>query len=115
MTYTIDETNKLTDGFAYHNSVSSQRMTLRQLRAAGGRITRLRFLTEYIYGYGRFYDVSYIHATLPDGTIVSIVGCPLNFTPAWRVKFVLVDWAKEEGVYAKAIGLLDESNWSVLK
>ena len=25
------------------------------------------------------------------------------------------EWAKEEGVYAKGLGLLDENNWAVLR
>jgi hypothetical protein len=29
------------------------------------------------------------------------------------MKGALINWAKREGVYAKALGLLDEGNWSV--
>lgn len=101
----------------YHEQVSyDDQMTLGQVAEAGGRISRLRFLTEYVPGQTRYYDVSYCHATLPGGKIVPVV---VDFDSFWipqrQVKGHLIEWAKQHGVYAKGLGLLDEGNWSVLR
>lgn len=94
----------------YHDQVSyTDEMTLAQVAKAGGKITRLRVLRE-----GRYCDISYCHATLPGGKIV-----PVRVTGGighlfYGLKGSLIEWAKEEGVYAKGLGLLDESNWAVL-
>ena len=104
------ETNALQNGAAYHGDVDySESMTLAQLAEAGGKITRLRVFRE-----GLRVDVSYIHATLPDGSIVPVVGYPA-FSNWFGFKANLVEWAKEQGVFAKGLGLLDESNWSILR
>lgn len=108
------ETNGLIDGAAYHDSVdySGAPYTLAQVKAEGGKISRLRLLAETVPGVGRFLDVSYIHATLADGRTVNVQNGIDNMTPARQLKGKLIDWAKREGVYAKSIGLLDEGNWS---
>lgn len=123
----------------YHDQVENVDMTLREVQAAGGTITRVRLLAEM----GR-RDISYIHATLPgsrrgcaghqlaDGGPSPVCGecntktrgrivrvnlnqCPgTTLIPANRVKSTFIEWAKAEGVYAKGLGLLDEANWSVL-
>ena len=114
--YGVNESNGLDDGHAYHSQVSyADLMSLAAVEAAGGKITRLRLLSDAT-PMGRFVDVSYCHATLPDGSVV-----PVNLTgdlmgmPYPKVKAHLIAWAKSEGVYAKGIGLLDESNWSHLR
>jgi len=113
--YGVDETNGLLDGNAYHAQVKyADQMTLGQLADAGGKISRLRILgggpTD-----GFYCDVSYCHGTLPDGTIVPLYAdYPMCF-PVRKTKAVLIEWAKEYGVYAKGIGLLDEGNWSTLR
>lgn len=109
--YGVVETNGL-DGSNYHDTVDhGQDYTLNELAAAGGKVTRLRMLTERGYPY---MDISYAHGTLPDGRIV-----PINLAGADRLrrrnlKGDLIEWAKREGVFAKRLGLLDEANWSVL-
>lgn len=101
----------------YHDGVSyDNEMTLGQVAKAGGRITRVRILTGN-WGGRRFGDISYVHATLPNGTTVPVRigvdnGIPLYGPRGLKATFIA--WAKEEGVFAKGIGLLDEGNWSVL-
>lgn len=110
------ETNGLTDGAAYHDSVdySAHPYTLADLQAAGGKITRVRLLTETVPGAGRYVDVSYIHAVLPDGRTVPVHNGLDNMTPLRQLKAKMIDWAKREGVYAKQLGLLDSGNWSTI-
>lgn len=109
------ELNGLADGHAYHGEVDySVQYTLADVKEAGGRITRVRLLTEVHPGVGRFADISYIHATLPDGTTVPVQVGIGNLIPMRELKGQMIQWAKAEGVYAKGLGLLDEGNWSVL-
>lgn len=118
----VREDNPLTDAAAYHaeRAESEVAVTLRDLADQGGRITRLRLLTEVWPGRGRLADVSYIHGRLADGTPVRVIdpaghldsfGMPMR---AGGVQRRLVEWAKAEGVYAKGVGLLDQGNWSIL-
>lgn len=97
----------------YHQGVSYDNlMSLSEVAAKGGRITRVRILKEY----GRC-DISYIHATLRDGTVVPVrLDMPSSGIGLWfrEVKGEFIAWAKAEGVFAKGLGLLDEGNWSVL-
>jgi hypothetical protein len=84
----------------------------------GGRITRLRILSDVIPGVGRIADVSYIHATLPDGTRHEVLTGSAPWGPGFalgQLKGYLIQWARTEGVFAKGLGLLDEAVWSVLK
>ena len=100
----------------YHSEVSDRWMTLAEVSAEGGKISRLRMLAEWIPGRGRCVDISYIHATLPSGQIVHVHE-DLSQGYLIRVrdlKKTLVEWAKEHEVFAKGLGLLDESNWSTL-
>lgn len=115
--YGATESNGLVNGHDYHAQVDyspSAWYSLKDVEEAGGKITRLRILTERVPMAGMFYDVSYVNATLPDGKIVA-VDCPLsNMMPRKDFMGALIDWAKAQGVYAKGIGLLDKGNWSVL-
>lgn len=112
--YGADETNGLVDGQAYHASVDYSRFySLSEISELGGKITRVRLLTENIMGQV-MCDVSYIHATLPDGTTVNVQNGLDNLTPRRLLKASMIAWAKREGVYAKGIDLLNEGNWSVL-
>jgi hypothetical protein len=63
---------------------------------------------------GTIADFSYVHGTLPDGRVVGItITAPEAYLIPWRrVKSVIVEWAKQEGVSAKSLGLLNEANWS---
>lgn len=97
----------------YHDQVSyDNQMTLGELVRQGGKVTRVRLLTER-WPSGRMADISYIHGTLPNGTVVPLYVDVVTSTLR-GVKGDFIEWAKREGVYAKACGLLDESNWSVL-
>jgi len=112
--YGANETNGLVDGQAYHAQVDySRRYSLREVSDLGGKITRVRLLTEKIQGQW-FCDVSYIHATLPDGQTVDVFNGLNNLMPRRTLKAEMIAWAKREGVYAKGIDLLNEGNWSVL-
>ena len=95
----------------YHQSVERETVPLSALRNGQGRITRVRILREM----GRC-DISYVHATMRDGRIVSVqLDLASSFLiPAGKLKGELINWASEHKVFAKGIGLLDESNWSVL-
>lgn len=107
--YGAVETNGLVDGAAYHDQVDySQRLTLKQLAEEGGKITRVRLIGER-----RIVDVSYIHAELPDGTLVTVNNGLDNLLPLRSIKGKMIEWAKREGVFAKNVGLLDEGNWSI--
>lgn len=113
--YGARETNGLVNGTEYHQQVDyGNRMTLKQVQDAGGKITRLRVLEDYVPMAGRFCDISYCHATLPDGTVVDVQVGVGGMVPKQKFMGVLIDWAKSEGVFAKGIGLLDKGNWSTL-
>ena len=112
--YGANETNGLVDGQAYHASVDYSRLySLSEISELGGKITRVRLLTEKVHGQW-LCDVSYIHATLPDGHTVNVQNGLDNLTPRRLLKAKMIEWAKREGVYAKGIDLLNEGNWSVL-
>lgn len=98
-------------GSEYHAGVDhSETLTLREVQDLRGKITRVRILQEA----GRC-DISYIHATLPNGKIHPVrVGIDYGIK-RYALKSAMVKWAQHEGVYAKGIDLLDEGVWSVLK
>lgn len=111
--YGATQTAPVAEG--YHDEVDySGAMTLAGVAREGGRISRVRILTERVPGEGRVADVSYVHATMPDGSIVPVKGVAIYLAPFHSIKAEFVAWAREEGVYAKALGLLDEANWSVM-
>lgn len=114
--YGVVATGEVVTG-EYHSQVDyADQMTLAEVAARGGKVTRVRLLTE-VWGPGvRMADVSYMHATLPDGKIVPLyVGIDSGALYGPKgVKARMIEWAKSEGVYAKGLGLLDEENWSVL-
>ena len=95
----------------YHAGVDhSTTYTPKGVLALGGRVTRLRLLTDPGFP---FLDVSYCHATLADGTVVP-VELPFDQIPRVRAIPFIVEQAKREGFNARDLGLLDRSNWSVL-
>lgn len=111
--YGVQETNGLADG--YHDSVKyDEELTLSEVAERGGKISRLRLLTEYVPAlHQRIVDVSYIHATMPDGSIHPVRNSA-DIQYYSHLKVDLLNWARAEGVFAKGIGLLDEDNWSVM-
>jgi hypothetical protein len=111
--YGATQTNGLVDGAAYHAEVDYSRFySLREIKDLGGKITRVRILTERTYG-GTLCDISYINATLRDGQTVPVQHFINNLTPLRNLKKAMLDWAQREGVFAKSIGLIDEGNWSL--
>lgn len=114
--YGVVATGEVVD-HEYHSQVSYDNlMSLRELSDKGGRITRVRLLTESWAGT-RMADISYIHGQLPDGTIVPVRHDEAGSGPLWGpkgMKAQFIEWAKSQGVFAKGLGLLDENNWSVL-
>lgn len=114
--YNLDESNYLTDPEQYHTAMrEAEDITLAELAARGGRITRVRILAGR-WGATWKADISYIHGVV-GGQPVHVTGYPATddlYGPR-GIKADLITWAREQGVFAKGLGLLDESNWSVLK
>jgi len=111
--YGATQTNGLVDGAAYHEQTDrTRRYSLAEVKAEGGKITRVRILTERTFG-GTLCDISYINATLRDGRQVEVFHPLNNLTPLRNLKKSMLDWAQSEGVFAKSIGLIDEGNWSI--
>ena len=101
-------------GLEYHEKVdwSNGDYTLAEVAEAKGRITRVRILAERGRG-----DISYVHATLPDGTIVPVNLCWCDESIGFATRDttgMLLRWAKAEKVYAKGINLLDTGIRSVM-
>jgi hypothetical protein len=69
------------------------------------RITRLRLLSDPGFPY---WDVSYCYGVLKDGTNVR-VGLPFHQLRKAKMKADIIEAAKRDGVYAKGIGILDDS------
>jgi len=102
-----NETNPLVDGAAYHANTQLE-VSLKELEERGGKITRVRVFKERNYA-----DVSYIHGEI-DGVQVRIRGGEGHGGSFYTLKRRFVEWAIQEGVHGKRLGLLDDSNWSVL-
>jgi hypothetical protein len=93
-------------------------MTLGQIAAHKGRITKVRWLTGLLYDNnarrvrpGR--TLSYMEAEV-QGQIVRVHDAPEGLTAfgnTWKKE--LVNWANERNVYAKSIGLLEEGAQNV--
>lgn len=108
--YGVQETNPLWMSEATHENVDyDEHVTLGDPRLE--RIVRLRLLTEPGYPY---FDVSYVYGQLRDGRYVRIADAPMHLRRK-APKADLIAWAREERVNAKALGLLDDSNWSILR
>ena len=78
----------------------------------GAKVTRVRWIGSRWEGY----DLSYMHGVLPNGKSVRIEDAHLavSLCPLFKRKGALIEWAKSEGVFAKGLGMLDESVWSTL-
>lgn len=109
-TTTAQETNPIAEG--YYDEMASGSVTLAEVARRGGKVTRVRFLTERT-PRGVVADLSYVHAVI-DGKRHNVRVDMGYLIPRHQLKGELIAWAKREGVYAKALGLLDEHNWSVL-
>lgn len=113
------ESNGLLEAGHYYSDENwdrTQDYTLAELAAAGGKVTRVRLLTEVWPGMGRVADISYIHGEV-NGKLVQInlSNCDGVIGTMLRdMKKEFIAWAKREKVFAKGLGLLDEGNWSVV-
>lgn len=67
------------------------------------QITRLRLLGDRDYPY---LDISYCHGVLKDGTPVR-VKVPFHLLTKKRWRSQIVEYAKQDGVYAKGLGIFD--------
>lgn len=104
-------------GPEYHDTVDYHESYRLADLPRGAKVTRIRMIGgDYIPGRGKCYDISYVHATLADGTIVPVtVDAPSwSLIPRRLIKSTMVAWAKEQGVFAKALGLLDDGVYSIL-
>ncbi len=115
--YGVQDSNPLPDGGHNWDNFEDEAYTLRQLQDEGGRISRLRFLTDPGYPY---LDVSYVHGVLPNGRNVQITiqgNCSMIRKGRGSEPYMsdLIAWAKDEGVYGKAIGMFDRGVWSILR
>lgn len=103
-----NETNGLIPGEAHPCEALQGEVALNDPSLA--KITRLRMLTERGFP---FLDVSYCYGELKNGTPVR-VNLPVRQFPRKNVKAAIIAMCREENVYGKGIGILDESNWSIL-
>ncbi|UVK63841.1 hypothetical protein SEA_LILYPAD_37 [Gordonia phage LilyPad] len=99
------ETNGLDDPNEYF-SVDREQVLLSDPRIR--RVTRLRLISDPGFPY---WDVSYCHGELKDGTPVRIQ-IPVPHFRKRTLKGDIIAMAKREGVFAKGLGLLDEGVWS---
>lgn len=106
--YGVNETNPLWASEVTHETIE-EHVSLGDPRLA--RVTRLRLLTDPGYP---FFDISYVYGVLKDGRHCRIEGHPGSLGRR-TIKKELIEWAREEGAYAKGLGLLDDSNWSILR
>lgn len=106
--YGVNETNPLWTSEVTHETIT-EHVRLGDPRL--DRVVRLRLLTEPGYPY---FDISYVYGVLKDGTHCRIEGGPMHLGRK-TLKRDLIAWAREEGAYAKGLGLLDDNNWSILR
>jgi hypothetical protein len=114
--YGVQETNSLPDGGHDWANFEDEPMTLGELQDAGGKVSRLRMLTD---PGCPFLDVSYVQGVLPNGRNVTIHGLQVMSLRKGKgsVPYArdIIEWAKAEGVYAKGLGMLDQGVWSILR
>ncbi len=103
------ESGTLTNGAQYHSNFNDAE-TVQWHDSRLKRITRLRLLGDYGFP---FWDVSYCHGILKDGSPAN-VELPFWQIPRRNFKRFIIEQAKRDGVFAKGIGLLDEDTYSKL-
>ena len=95
----VNETNPIED--ARHHEPPVGAPTVDWADGDLARITRLRLLTEP--GFPAL-DVSYVWGVLNDGTKV-LVQVPFDQLPRKGSHRAIVDYAKQDGVYARGLGI----------
>ena len=103
--YGVRESNSIFDAAYTHEHVDYDEGDVRLNDPRLISIDRLRLLTErgYPYCYGTLRDGRHVRVYLGDTRL-----------PRKNTKGFLIELAREQGVYAKRLGLLDEGNWSIL-
>jgi len=109
---TAVETNPISEG--YFDQPTGGTISLAELAKRGGKVTRVRMLTEWTPATGRVADISYIHGEI-EGVRYDLRLDIGNLIPLNKVKGELIEWAKRQGVFAKGVGLLDSGLWSSLR
>lgn len=99
--YGAVEVNGLADPAAYY-AIERETVDLTDPRLAA--VTRLRLLTDPGFPY---WDLSYCHGRLADGTEVRVTLPRFQFSKAAGLSREIVAMCKEAGVYAKGLGILD--------
>ena len=98
------ETNGLIDPKAYHaNTTAKIKESVYWTDPRLAKITRFRLLSDPGYP---FWDVSYIHGVLKDGSPVEVIN-PFYDLPKKGLFRYIVMFAKKQGVYAKGLGIFD--------
>lgn len=95
-----NETNPLIDPTTYHQTRRTE-VDFSDRRIA--RITRLRLLSDKGYPY---WDLSYCHGELHDGTPVRI-NLPVRQFRKKLLRAELLQMCRDEGVFGKKLGLFD--------
>ena len=94
-------------------------MTLAAIAAAGGKVTKARWLSGLVYDNNARrvrvgMNLSYMQATLPDGTLVGVKDAPEGLGCFRNTRNrELVAWAQDRSVHAKSVGLLDAGTHEV--
>lgn len=99
--YGAIETNGIEDHAAYFAVDRSEAVALNDPRLA--QITRLRLLTDRDFPY---WDLSYCHGRLKDGTEVRVNLPEWQFSKS-NLRGDLLAMCKREGVYGKGLGIFD--------
>lgn len=102
--YGVFETNPLPQG--HHDNYSSENRVV-QWTEKGLYINRLRLLGDF---HCPQWDVSYCHGTVThkDGSIEHVrVELPFGSISRKKLKAEILRYAKQDGVYAKGLGILD--------
>lgn len=98
--YGVHETNPIQKGYHddYHNAPTVD-WTDKQLF----KVTRLRLLSDHGFP---FWDVSYCHGILKDGTLCR-VQLPFSQLPKRNMNATIIECGKRDGVFAKGLGVFD--------
>lgn len=98
----VGEINGLVNGLSYHAQFA-QAECVDWSDERLKRITRIRLLSDPGFPW---WDVSYCHGELKDGTKVRVM-FPFGQLPKKTWKSDIIKAAKRDGVYAKGIGVFD--------
>lgn len=96
------ESNPINDAVKAHREAADETVELDDPRLA--RIVRLRLVSDPGFP---LWDLSYCYGTLKDGTPVRVHLPQFQFSKR-NLKGELIAMAREAGVFAKGLGLLDD-------